>query len=286
MWTAIERLQQGESLNVQDVKTNLFWEFGKFTSRDGESMESYYSRFYKLMNEMNDQRASFTMQVIVQFLNNFNQKWSRFISVVKQREGNNTVFISQGTKPHSSNAPSYMQSSSTRQVDQNAAECVDERVALANLIANLTLDMEGKQTKWHDDLEYVKALEKEIDEVESEKADFSHRYDLLLEEVTDEKLTQFAKKMLNVFQKEREQSRGNYSLKLNARQEHGDNELKKLILEKPTIFKFSELRSFQTNQSVNKTNASDGLFKPVTQQNLPQNRNQAVRNINVLKQKV
>ncbi|GJR62336.1 hypothetical protein Tco_1504498 [Tanacetum coccineum] len=44
MWIAIERLQQGESLNIQDVKTNLLWEFGKFTSRDGESMESYYSR--------------------------------------------------------------------------------------------------------------------------------------------------------------------------------------------------------------------------------------------------
>ncbi|GJR57106.1 hypothetical protein Tco_1499268 [Tanacetum coccineum] len=43
MWEAIERLQQGESLNIQDVKTNLFWEFGKFTSHDGESMESYYS---------------------------------------------------------------------------------------------------------------------------------------------------------------------------------------------------------------------------------------------------
>ncbi|GJY53372.1 hypothetical protein Tco_0445036 [Tanacetum coccineum] len=28
MWIAIERLQQGESLNIQDVKTNLFWEFG------------------------------------------------------------------------------------------------------------------------------------------------------------------------------------------------------------------------------------------------------------------
>ncbi|GJQ95954.1 hypothetical protein Tco_0007093 [Tanacetum coccineum] len=52
MWTAIERLQQGESLNVQDVKTNLFWEFGKFTSQDEESMESYYSQFYKLMNEL------------------------------------------------------------------------------------------------------------------------------------------------------------------------------------------------------------------------------------------
>ncbi|GJY95272.1 hypothetical protein Tco_0511633 [Tanacetum coccineum] len=52
MWIAIERLQQGKSLNIQDVKTNLFWEFGKFTSHDGESMESYYFRFYKMMNEM------------------------------------------------------------------------------------------------------------------------------------------------------------------------------------------------------------------------------------------
>ncbi|GJT28198.1 hypothetical protein Tco_0908473 [Tanacetum coccineum] len=39
IWIAIERLQQGESLNIQDVKTYLFWEFGKFTSHDGESME-------------------------------------------------------------------------------------------------------------------------------------------------------------------------------------------------------------------------------------------------------
>ncbi|GJT74479.1 hypothetical protein Tco_1041204, partial [Tanacetum coccineum] len=52
MWEAIERLQQGESLNIQDVKTYLFWEFGKFTSHDGETMESYYTRFYKMMNEM------------------------------------------------------------------------------------------------------------------------------------------------------------------------------------------------------------------------------------------
>ncbi|GJS63093.1 hypothetical protein Tco_0677657 [Tanacetum coccineum] len=47
MWEAIERLQQGESLNIQDVKTNLFWEFGQFTSHDGETIESYYTRFYK-----------------------------------------------------------------------------------------------------------------------------------------------------------------------------------------------------------------------------------------------
>nr|GEX17261.1 retrovirus-related Pol polyprotein from transposon TNT 1-94 [Tanacetum cinerariifolium] len=44
MWKAIERLKQCESINVQDLKTDLYWEFGKFTSRDGESLESYYSR--------------------------------------------------------------------------------------------------------------------------------------------------------------------------------------------------------------------------------------------------
>ncbi|GKA13330.1 hypothetical protein Tco_0692976 [Tanacetum coccineum] len=64
MWTAIERLQQGESLNVQDVKTNMFWEFGKFTSRDGESMNNSRScdkpthnkpsNFFKLQNKTED----------------------------------------------------------------------------------------------------------------------------------------------------------------------------------------------------------------------------------------
>nr|GEY07760.1 hypothetical protein [Tanacetum cinerariifolium] len=52
MWKAIESLKHGESINVQDLETNLYWEFGKFTSRDGEPLKSYYSRFYKMMNEL------------------------------------------------------------------------------------------------------------------------------------------------------------------------------------------------------------------------------------------
>ncbi|GJT82451.1 hypothetical protein Tco_1056793 [Tanacetum coccineum] len=51
MWKAIERLKQGKSINVQDLETNLYWEFGKFTSRDGESLESYYSRFVTLVKQ-------------------------------------------------------------------------------------------------------------------------------------------------------------------------------------------------------------------------------------------
>nr|GEX03411.1 hypothetical protein [Tanacetum cinerariifolium] len=63
----IERLKQGESINVQDLETNLYWEFGKFTSQDGESLESYYSRFYKMMNELvRNQRDVTNHQVNVQ----------------------------------------------------------------------------------------------------------------------------------------------------------------------------------------------------------------------------
>ncbi|GJY69313.1 hypothetical protein Tco_0472295 [Tanacetum coccineum] len=69
-----------------------------------------------------------------------------------------------------------------------------------------------------------------------------------------------------------------------VRQPNAQRIPKPSVLGKPTPFSNSpEMRSFQTNKSVNKTNASDGLFKPVTQQNLPQKRNQAVRNTNVLK---
>ncbi|GJS59360.1 hypothetical protein Tco_0654144 [Tanacetum coccineum] len=85
MWIAIERLQQGESLNKQDVKTSLFWEFGRFTLRDGKTIESYYFRFYRMINEMVRNKLEVaTMQVNVQFLQQLQPEWSRFMTVVKQ----------------------------------------------------------------------------------------------------------------------------------------------------------------------------------------------------------
>ncbi|GJT67818.1 retrovirus-related pol polyprotein from transposon TNT 1-94 [Tanacetum coccineum] len=86
MWEAIERLQQGESLNIQDVKTYLFWEFGQFTSHDGETIKSYYTRFYKMMNEMiRNNLTVATMQVNVQFLQQLQPEWSRFVTIVKKQ---------------------------------------------------------------------------------------------------------------------------------------------------------------------------------------------------------
>nr|GEZ57496.1 hypothetical protein [Tanacetum cinerariifolium] len=87
MWKAIERLKQGESINVQDLETKLFWEFGKFTSLDGESLESYYSRFYKLMNELTRNKCTVTNhQVNVQFLLQLQPEWQRFVTLVKQSQ--------------------------------------------------------------------------------------------------------------------------------------------------------------------------------------------------------
>nr|GEX95423.1 hypothetical protein [Tanacetum cinerariifolium] len=78
MWKAIERLKQGESINVQDLETNMYWEFRKFTSRDGESLESYYSRFYKMINELvRDQCDVTNHQVNVQFLLQLRPEWQR-----------------------------------------------------------------------------------------------------------------------------------------------------------------------------------------------------------------
>ncbi|GJX94852.1 hypothetical protein Tco_0349438 [Tanacetum coccineum] len=45
------------------------------------------------------------------------------------------------------------------------------------------------KTEMHEDYEYVKSLEKEVDELESEKADFSNIYDLLLKECVSKDVT-------------------------------------------------------------------------------------------------
>ncbi|GJT39272.1 hypothetical protein Tco_0939137 [Tanacetum coccineum] len=64
----------------------------KFTSHNGESMESYYSRFYKMMNEMIRNNLTVTMmQIKVQFLQQLQPEWSRFVTIVKQQLDLDTV---------------------------------------------------------------------------------------------------------------------------------------------------------------------------------------------------
>ncbi|GJS75862.1 hypothetical protein Tco_0725743 [Tanacetum coccineum] len=125
MWIAIERLQQGESLNKQDVKTSLFWEFGRFTSRDGESIESCYSMFYKMMNEMQtvdlDKESYHKLfNILKQYHKEVNEIHAEKIAknanllalVVAAQQYPNTYY--QAPKSHKSYAQLSKQSSSTK----------------------------------------------------------------------------------------------------------------------------------------------------------------------------
>nr|GEY57235.1 hypothetical protein [Tanacetum cinerariifolium] len=103
-----------------DVKTNLFWEFGKFTSHDGETMESYYTRFYKLMNEMiRNNLTVIKMQVNVQFLQQLQPEWSRLarnanpLALVATTLANQDPYY-QTSRSHKSHAPSSKPSILTR----------------------------------------------------------------------------------------------------------------------------------------------------------------------------
>ncbi|GJZ16611.1 hypothetical protein Tco_0552734 [Tanacetum coccineum] len=51
MWQRVRCLMQGIELSTQDIETNLCNEFDKFTSMLGESLESYYHRFAKVIND-------------------------------------------------------------------------------------------------------------------------------------------------------------------------------------------------------------------------------------------
>ncbi|GJY70109.1 hypothetical protein Tco_0473091 [Tanacetum coccineum] len=111
MWKAIERLKQGKSINVQDQETNLFWEFGKFTLRDVETLESYYSRFYKMMNELVRNQCEVTNHQ-----NEVNEiraerlaRTANLLALVAQQQ---SIYHSQN---HPQNHPThYTQNSSTR----------------------------------------------------------------------------------------------------------------------------------------------------------------------------
>nr|GEY96095.1 hypothetical protein [Tanacetum cinerariifolium] len=159
----------------------------------------------------------------------------------------------------------------------------------------------------HADLKYVESLEKEIDELEYDRAESSNMYDMILQEkkqlislkIALQKCKEHVKngtvwneKASNVFRKEREQYIKIQDLKAQLQDKNiVISELKKLnekrkgkSVGKPTPFSNSlERIYFSKTKSVPKTNVSEGLSKPVTAQTLPQTARQAVSNTNVLK---
>ncbi|GKC39860.1 hypothetical protein Tco_1052244 [Tanacetum coccineum] len=74
----------------------LFNEWENFASTDGESIESYYHRFSKLMNDFK-RNKHFPEKIAsnLKFLNNLQPEWKRHVTIVHQTKDLNTVDYTQ-----------------------------------------------------------------------------------------------------------------------------------------------------------------------------------------------
>nr|GFA00601.1 hypothetical protein [Tanacetum cinerariifolium] len=52
IWERVRQMMKGSDIGEQEKKAKLFNEWEKFTSTDGESIESYYHRFMQLLNNL------------------------------------------------------------------------------------------------------------------------------------------------------------------------------------------------------------------------------------------
>ncbi|GKB90447.1 hypothetical protein Tco_0962719, partial [Tanacetum coccineum] len=105
---------------------------------DEQELEAHYSYMAKIQ-EVSPEESSSTGQPLEQVQNHDESNvYDNVRRHSEQPESINDTYVlkkdDSNVTPDSSNI-----CTNDNQVDQNAAECVDERAALANLIANLTL---------------------------------------------------------------------------------------------------------------------------------------------------
>nr|GEW49030.1 hypothetical protein [Tanacetum cinerariifolium] len=85
IWLHVHQIMKGSDIRVQDKKAKLFNEWERFSSTDGESIESYYHHFSKLMNDFK-RNKHFPKKIAsnLKFLNNLQPEWRRHVIIVHQ----------------------------------------------------------------------------------------------------------------------------------------------------------------------------------------------------------
>ncbi|GJY76212.1 gag-pol polyprotein [Tanacetum coccineum] len=73
------KMMKGIDIGVMENEAKLLNELEKFTSVEGESIESYYHRFAKLMN-----LTPKNIACNLKFLNNLQPEWKRYVAIVNQ----------------------------------------------------------------------------------------------------------------------------------------------------------------------------------------------------------
>nr|GEY33408.1 hypothetical protein [Tanacetum cinerariifolium] len=77
IWLHVQQMMKGSDIGIQEKKAKLFNEWERFTSIDRESIESYYHRFLKLMNDLK-RNKHFPEKIAsnLKFLNNLQPEWN------------------------------------------------------------------------------------------------------------------------------------------------------------------------------------------------------------------
>nr|GFC04676.1 Gag-Pol polyprotein [Tanacetum cinerariifolium] len=87
----------GSDIRIQEKKAKLFNEWERFTSNEGESIESYYHWFLKLMNDLK-RNKHFPEKIAsnLKFLNNLQPGWSRHNGLIGVQGNENHNQIGNG----------------------------------------------------------------------------------------------------------------------------------------------------------------------------------------------
>nr|GEY35773.1 hypothetical protein [Tanacetum cinerariifolium] len=85
-----------KDIYAAEKKAKLFNEWERFTSNEGELIESYYHRFLKLMNDLK-RNKHFPEKIAsnLKFLNNLQPEWSRHVTIVHQTKDLHTADYTQ-----------------------------------------------------------------------------------------------------------------------------------------------------------------------------------------------
>nr|GEU44573.1 hypothetical protein [Tanacetum cinerariifolium] len=96
IWLRVQQMMKGSNIGIQEKKAKLFNEWERFTSNEGESIESYYHHFLKLMNDLK-RNKHFPEKIAsnLKFLNNLQPEWSRHVTIVHKTKDLHTADYTQ-----------------------------------------------------------------------------------------------------------------------------------------------------------------------------------------------
>ncbi|GKC42679.1 hypothetical protein Tco_1060401 [Tanacetum coccineum] len=84
MWHHIQRLMKGTEIRIQERSLILLDELDRFTSTEGETIGSYFIRYFKLINDLDINKLTPSKIATTLKFNRLQPEWAHFVTRVKQ----------------------------------------------------------------------------------------------------------------------------------------------------------------------------------------------------------